>query len=42
MLQAQFGNDNLRARVTILLSKLVYTFYKIARRTVSIFIKRRS
>ena len=42
MLQTKFGNDDLGARVTILLSKVVYTFHKVALFSVSFFIKRQS
>lgn len=42
MLQAEFGNDDLGAGVTVLLGKVVYTFHEVARRSVSVFVKRRS
>ena len=42
MLQAELGNDDLGARVTVLLGKVVYAFHEVARRSVSVFVKRRS
>ena len=39
LLQAEFCNDDLRARVTVLLGKVVYIIHKVARGSVSVFIK---